>query len=223
MKLLFENWREYLNEVEALKYNDEEDFYRVVLGAVPEDKAEFTKLYRMQALKHHPDRGGDQSKFQELVTAKSVWNRKGNFEFVGRPGSSKPPGPSRSPARPASAPAPESKDEPLLASILKKVIAVKDNPRMTGLAMSYVNLHVRNKAPFPSGSLTDEELDYLTRNKEKHPFLKTIVPYFSSLRDHPNGYFIRKKRSTGPEQFRSTGKSLENLLSALEALRRAGK
>ena len=222
MKILFENWRQYLNEVEALKYNDEEDFYRVVLGAVPEDKAEFTKLYRMQALKHHPDRGGDQSKFQELVTAKSVWNRKGNFEFVGRPGSSRPTGPSRAPASSPPRP-PADKDEPLLASILKKVIAVKDNPRMTGVAMSYVNLGVRNKAPFPSGSLTDEELDYLTRNKEKHPFLKTIVPYFSSLKDHPNGYFIRKKRSTGPEQFRSTGKSLENLLSALEVLQAAGK
>ena len=184
---------------------------------VPKSASEFKKLYRAQALKHHPDRGGDEEKFKDLVTAKMGWNRAGNFKFVGSgaEAAEAPPGPVA--AARASA-APEDKDKPILVSILKKVIAVKSDPRMTGVAMSYVNLNVRNKAPFPSGSLTDEELDYLTRNKEKHHFLKTIVPYFSSLKDHPNGYFIRKKRSTGPEQFRSTGKSLEYLLSALKVL-----
>lgn len=70
--------------------------YFNILGVAPDaNDEEIKKAYKRLAMKHHPDRGGDQAQFQSVQEAYDVlsnpqrraqWNQERQFEQAGHPG-----------------------------------------------------------------------------------------------------------------------------------------
>ena len=101
MKLLFENWRKYLNEADQRLFwaKNEGDLYRE-LNYNPEVHKDLKKAYRDRAKETHPDRiGGDIEAFKKVQDAYEALTVPGYTYADGTPtpGAQPSPGPTADP------------------------------------------------------------------------------------------------------------------------------